>query len=62
MTLPGLLAPRESRALVEDFTGGPVDKNPSANTRDTGSISGLGRPHMPWSNSPHTTAVEAWAP
>ena len=28
------------------FPGGPVDKNPPANAGDTGSISGLGRPHM----------------
>ena len=26
---------------------GPVVKNPPANTRDTGSIPGLGRSHMP---------------
>ena len=47
---PALLAPGESRALVEDFPGGPVDKNPSANTGDTGSISSLGSPHTLWSH------------
>ena len=33
-----------------DFPGGAVDKNPPANEGDTGSISGLGGFHMPWSN------------
>ena len=31
-----------------DFPAGAVDKNLSANAGDTGSIPGLGRPHMPW--------------
>ena len=31
-----------------DFTGGPVVKNPSANTRDTGLIPGLGTKGLPW--------------
>ena len=43
-----------SLALVkkcnEDFPGGTVDKNPSANARDTGSVPGPGRFHMPGSN------------
>ena len=34
----------------EDFPGGLVVKNPSANEGDTGSIPGLGRFHMPWGN------------
>ena len=33
-----------------DFPGGPVDKNPSANTWDTGSNPGPGRFHMSWGN------------
>ena len=33
-----------------DFNGGAVDGNAPANAGDTGSISGLGRPHMPQSN------------
>ena len=33
-----------------DFPGGTVDKNPPASEGDTGSIPGLGRLHMPWSN------------
>ena len=33
-----------------DFSGGAVVKNPSANAGDMGSIPGLGRSHMPWSN------------
>ena len=35
------------------FPGGAVVKNPPANAGDTGSIPGLGRSHMPWSNSAH---------
>ena len=38
-----------------DFTSGAVVKNPPANSGDTGSSPGLGRPHMLWSN-------QAWAP
>ena len=33
-----------------DFPGGTVVKNPPANVRDTGSIPGPGRSHMPRSN------------
>ena len=36
--------------MVWDFPGGTVDKNPPANAGDTGSIPGLGRFHMVWSN------------
>ena len=32
------------------FPGGTVVENPPANAGDTGSISGPGRSHMPWSN------------
>ena len=32
-----------------DFPGGTVVKNLPANSGDTGSSPGLGRPHMPWS-------------
>jgi len=33
-----------------DLPGGAVGKNPPANARDMGSISGPGRFHMPWSS------------
>ena len=39
-----------TRHIFRDFPGGAVFKNPSANAGDTGSIPGLGRSHMPWSN------------
>ena len=32
--------------MLLDFPGGPVVKNPPSNAGDTGSIPGLGRPHM----------------
>ena len=35
---------------VLDFPGGTVVKNLPANAGDTGSIPGLGRSHIPWSN------------
>jgi len=38
------------RKRFSDFPGGTVDRNPSANSGDTGSIPGLGRFNMPWSN------------
>ena len=37
----------EKKEWVEDFPGGPVVKNPSAKAGVTGSVSGLGRAHMP---------------
>ena len=40
----------KSEREKQDFPGGTVDKNPSANAGDTGSISGLKRFHVPWSN------------
>ena len=38
------------KTKVKDFPSGTVVKNPPANAGDTGSIPGLGRSHMPWSN------------
>ena len=38
------------RVHARDFPGGAVVKNPPANTGDPGSIPGLGRSHMLWSN------------
>ena len=38
------------RRLSWDFPGGTVVKNPPASAGNTGSIPGLGRSHMPWSN------------
>ena len=37
-------------AVKLGFPGGSVVKNPPTNTGDMGSIPGLGRSHMPWSN------------
>ena len=36
-----------------DFPGSPVEKNPSANAGDMGSIPGLGRFHMLRGNEAH---------
>ena len=33
-----------------ELPGGAVVNNPPANEGDTGSVPGLGRPHMLWSN------------
>ena len=44
----GLLLPLEERE--GDLPGGPVVKNPPANAGGTGSIPGLGRSYMLWSN------------
>ena len=41
---------RVSLKLIRNFPGGPVVKNPPANTGDTGLVAGLGRSHVPWSN------------
>ena len=35
---------------LKGFPGGSVVKNPPANAGDMGSIPGLGRSHMPWSD------------
>ena len=37
-------------SVSQGFPGGPVVKNPPTNARNTGSIPGLGRSHMPDSN------------
>ena len=45
-----------SKITHRDFPGGPVVKNPPANTGYTGSILGQGtRSHMPWGNCVTTT-------
>ena len=44
------LTQRPQKVPTENFPGGAVVKNPPANARDTGSIPGPGRSHMPWSN------------
>ena len=38
------------KILSQDFAGGAVVKNPSANAGDTDLIPGLGRSHMLWGN------------
>ena len=38
------------KKVPKDFPGGLVVKNPPCNAGDTGSIPGLGRSHMPWSD------------
>ena len=43
----------ETKSKYLDFPGGVVVKNLPANAGDTGSIPGLGRSHMPWSNAAH---------
>ena len=35
---------------LRDFPGSPVVKTLPANAEDTGSIPGVGRSHVPWSN------------
>ena len=40
----------ELKIIFSDFPGGPVVKNLPANAGDTGSISGLGKFHMPQGN------------
>ena len=44
------LQPNKLHKNFWGFPGGPVVENMSANTRDIGSISGLGRSYMPRSN------------
>ena len=41
---------RPAQQMLEGFPGGPVVKNPRASAGDIGSIPGLGRFHMLWSN------------
>ena len=40
----------KSNCAQWDFPGGAVVKNPPANAQGTGSSTGPGRTHMPWSN------------
>ena len=42
-----------TKSNTQDNPGGPVVKNLPANAGDTGSVSGLGRFHMPWVNQAH---------
>ena len=39
-----------SELFFQDFPGGPMVKNPSANARDTVFVPGWGRSHMPLSS------------
>ena len=48
---PHALQPKKNKKQKEDFPGGPTVKNLPASARDTGSIHGPGRFHMPRSNS-----------
>ena len=48
ITLIGHMA--ESQKYLQDFPGGAVVKNPTANAGDTVSSPGPGRSHMPRSN------------
>ena len=41
------------KTKMRGFPGGAVVENLPANAGDTGSIPGLGRSHMPWSNWAH---------
>ena len=41
------------KVKTQDFPGGTVDRNPSTNTGDVGSILGLGRFHMPQATKAH---------
>ena len=41
------------KCLKSDFPGGPLVKNPPANSGDTGSILGPGRSHMPRGSGAH---------
>ena len=45
-----LLEPLQVEAWWRDFPGGAVNKDPPANTGDTGLIPGPGRSHMSRSN------------
>ena len=52
---PGFYSPehlpfKEDHQGPEDFPSGAVDKNPPASAGDTGSIPGLERFHLTWSN------------
>ena len=45
-----LVGKKHVKTKAKDFPGGTVHKNLPANAEDVGSIPGLGRFHMPWSN------------
>ena len=51
-SFPSLLGnnKQDPQQIIQDFPGGSVDKNPSTNAGDTGSILSPGRSHTPWSN------------
>ena len=49
-----LVGKKHAKTKAKDFPGGTLRKNPPANAEDGGSIPGLGRFHMPWSNSAHS--------
>ena len=51
-TLKWLLSRKFKNNKCWDFPGGAVVKHPPANAGDTGSIPGLGRPHMPRATEP----------
>ena len=42
--------PEYIKNYYRDFPGGPVVKQPPANTEDMGSVPGLGRSHVPQKN------------
>ena len=44
--------------LFGDLPGGTVDKKLPANAGDAGSIPGVGRSYMPWSNYPCAATAE----
>ena len=44
----GRLKNMHTKAVGGTSLGDPVVKNPPADAGDTGSVSGWGRPHMPW--------------
>ena len=47
------------KKVPKDFPGGPVVKNLPCNAGDKGSIPGLGRYHMPWSNKAQVPRAHA---
>ena len=49
-TRNGILFSRKKKEIL-DFPGGPMDRSPSANAGDTGSIPGPGRPYLLGDNS-----------
>ena len=54
----------QKEGSAEDFPGGPVVKCPPCNSRDTGSVPGLGGFHMPcnsWTCAPHLHSLHSGA-